>query len=235
MRDHSGNCFHIIDILASLFPTVACTCERHEAGHVKRSLMTGTSPDPVCGCSAANDHVVHGGAATPPCAPAPVPSAARCRGDRRGRLRCLLHRYATSAADDGQHARRFHRHQRRRGWRTHRADVSRRRPRRRAPNTPGKLRRRAHRGGPPMKPSRLLTFGGGDVTPSRPGRVCERASRPHSRRILRARRRRGRRTTWLRKSSSLMTSTAPKVTASSRIGSVSVPTSTRSTCARRIC
>jgi hypothetical protein len=36
----------------------------------------------------------------------------------------------------------------------------RRRPRRRAPNTPGKLCRRARRGGSPMKPSRLVTSGG---------------------------------------------------------------------------
>jgi hypothetical protein len=31
---------------------------------------------------------------------------------------------------------------------------------RRAPNPPGQLRQRAHRGGSPMKPSRLVTFGG---------------------------------------------------------------------------
>ena len=44
------------------------------------------------------------------------------------------------------------------GRRTHRADVLRRRPRRRPPNTPRQLRRRAPRGGSPIKPSRLVTF-----------------------------------------------------------------------------
>ena len=41
----------------------------------------------------------------------------------------------------------------------------RRQRRRRTPNTPGKLPRRAHRGGAPMKPSRLVTFAACDVTP----------------------------------------------------------------------
>ena len=90
------------------------------------------------------------------------------------------------------------------------ANTSRGRLRRRPDDdrqTHRKLRRQAHRGGPPMKPSRLLTFGGGDVTPSRPGGW----TRPMPPDIGHRARRRGRRTTWLRKSSSLMTSTAPKV------------------------
>jgi len=44
--------------------------------------------------------------------------------------------------------------------RTHRADGLRRQRRRRAPHTPGKLCRRAHRGGSSITPSRLVTSGG---------------------------------------------------------------------------
>ena len=66
------------------------------------------------------------------------------------------------------------------------ADDPRRQRRRRAPNTPGKLRRRAHRGGSPMKPSRPVTSGGvrGHTVrvheEDRQGRPA-RAQQPHSR------------------------------------------------------